>query len=291
MYAGCKFFRPNANKFMTPNGYKTSSKVIKNLIKLDGLESFRIIDIILHHEIVMPFGWNSVYAYETWFIRHHNCADSPIWLNICDNSFYCNVDKMNSSRTQSVLQKYGVTNVSQLEEIKAKKIETCVTNYGVSHHLKNKEIRQAIIETNNAIYGSDYATQNDVVKEKTKATTMHKYGVDNVSKSDEIKLKKQQTFIDRYGVTSSSYLPQTIEKSIATINHINSTIIKCEHCDVTGSISKINTFHNKYCPVITGQSRKIPYTKSKDVTCPYCGKTGKSRGMRAKHFEYCKYKD
>lgn len=41
-YAGIKFSNPNSENFMTENGYKTSSKIVKEIILNEGLNSFRI---------------------------------------------------------------------------------------------------------------------------------------------------------------------------------------------------------------------------------------------------------
>lgn len=57
-YAGCKYSNANFSNFMTKGGYQTSSKIVKNLIKSDGLASFEILRIkffdsssdVLHYE-------------------------------------------------------------------------------------------------------------------------------------------------------------------------------------------------------------------------------------------------
>jgi very-short-patch-repair endonuclease len=64
------------------------------------------------------------------------------------------------------LDKYGVENVSQLEEIKKKKIDTLMDNYGVDCAM--------------FIPG-----MIDQVNEKKRKTCLEKYGVDNVSKTLE----------------------------------------------------------------------------------------------------------
>lgn len=61
LYAGYKKVNPNHKTFMSKDGYKTSSPKIHRLIDLDGLSSFEIVDIILEEEILIPFGWSSVY--------------------------------------------------------------------------------------------------------------------------------------------------------------------------------------------------------------------------------------
>jgi len=41
-YAGCKYSSPDSNNFMTETGYQTSSKIIKQIIVDEGLNSFHI---------------------------------------------------------------------------------------------------------------------------------------------------------------------------------------------------------------------------------------------------------
>ena len=45
------------------------------------------------------------------------------------------------------LQKYGVENPKQLEEIKQKARETCLKKYGYDNPMKNKQIKQKVKET------------------------------------------------------------------------------------------------------------------------------------------------
>ncbi len=47
----------------------------------------------------------------------------------------------------TVVAKYGVENVSQLEEIKKQKEETCLKNYGVRNPNQNPEIKRRAIKT------------------------------------------------------------------------------------------------------------------------------------------------
>jgi hypothetical protein len=61
---------------MKINGYYTSSNSIHKLIQNDGLDSFKIIEIVVMED---------PYTYETSFLKENNCADSDSWLNKHNN--------------------------------------------------------------------------------------------------------------------------------------------------------------------------------------------------------------
>lgn len=76
----------------------------------------------------------------------------------------------------AIMKKYGVENISQLDDVKAKKQNTCFENYGVA-----------------------WPMQSSVVRSKAIDTLLTKYGYDNISKVPEIIEKIKDTQIDRYG--------------------------------------------------------------------------------------------
>lgn len=71
------------------------------------------------------------------------------------------------------LRKYGVDNISKVDEIKEKKKQTHIKHYG---------------------------TENNFGLESVKQTIINKYGIDNISKLDEIKENKKHTTFLHYGV-------------------------------------------------------------------------------------------
>ena len=95
-------------------------------------------------------------------------------------------------------QKYGVENISQLEEVKNKKKETTRKHLGV-----------------------DYPQQNKGVREKTRLNNIKKYGVDNPAKLKENIEKGIQTKLDRYNklcfVESPFKDKKVREKAISSI--------------------------------------------------------------------------
>lgn len=105
---------------------------------------------------------------------------------------YCGPCTKESKRDKYVntcLDKYGVDNISQLENIKEKKKETTMENYGVKNPF-----------------------QSEMIKEKSKETLIQKYGVDHNMKLEITKEKIKQTNIEKYGVPSASQNPEIYER-------------------------------------------------------------------------------
>lgn len=115
-----------------------------------------------------------------------------------------NFSKKSKSREKfedKLLQKYGVKNVFQLNEVKEKIRNTFFEKYGVDHIFKVKEIINKIKERRKSIYlekyGVDHPFKNNEIREKIKDTLFEKYGVDHNFKIKEIiessKIKNRKT--------------------------------------------------------------------------------------------------
>ena len=126
--------------------------------------------------------------------------------NIKDCCNKCKYQKIE----ENSLEKYGVKNISQLEEIKNKKQETCFKNYGVKSGFQLLEKRkQTCLEK----YGVEYVGQNEEVKKKRKQTCLEKYGVEYVLQNEEIKKKMKHNNLEKYGV-ENVYQSEEIKEKI-----------------------------------------------------------------------------
>lgn len=67
---------------------------------------------------------------------------------------------------KTCLERYGVENVSSREETKQKKMRTCYKNYGVRCGLLVPGAREKLKESNRKKYGTDYPFQSDMFWEK-----------------------------------------------------------------------------------------------------------------------------
>ena len=124
---------------------------------------------------------------------------------------------MYDTLTNSVLKKYGTTNVSKLQEIKDKKVDTVLKHYGTTNVMYVEQIKNKIKSTMINRYNVDNISKLDSIKEKKKSTILAHYGsfknvvnitfgeycrrmgVTNASQLDFVKAKKIETFMKHYG--------------------------------------------------------------------------------------------
>ena len=91
------------------------------------------------------------------------------YKDVCSQKCAC----VKSSRT--IKQKYGVSNISQLDSIKSKKKETMIKNYGSLENAYKYRIEKTE-HTNLEKYGVKNASQNNEIRQKIKSTNLKKYG-------------------------------------------------------------------------------------------------------------------
>ena len=94
----------------------------------------------------------------------------------------------------TILEKYGVENISNSQIIKDKKVETCLSNFGVEYPQQSIDIFEKGKNTKFEKYGD----KNYTNIEKTKATNLERYGVEYPVMSDFIKEKMIKTSKNYY---------------------------------------------------------------------------------------------
>lgn len=107
---------------------------------------------------------------------------------------------------QTCLDKYGVSSVLQLEEVKKKAEETSLRKYGCKRPSQSEIVKQHTRENNLKKYGSVTHMSSSEVKDKIKQTCLERYGCENYSQTDEYKERYQKTCMERYGVLNSFQL-------------------------------------------------------------------------------------
>lgn len=141
--------------------------------------------------------------------------------------------KINKKRISTNQSKYGVDNVSQINEIKEKKVETSKTNFGESYISKTNKFKEEIKKKNIENFGVEHFFQCDEFKKKSKITNLIRYDVETPSKSDLIKQKIK----DSLKIT----LHKKIFENINNITQIDDSSydINCVFCKKNFKISKI----------------------------------------------------
>ena len=126
--------------------------------------------------------------------------------------YYNNSEKFKAT----MLEKYGVENPSQLNDVKIKKEETVLKHYGVKHPFQADTIKEKIKQTSMERYGAEFYTQTVYYKERVKKTCNEKYGKDNYNQTAEAKERLKKTCLEKYGVDNPSKCSEFHQKKIAT---------------------------------------------------------------------------
>lgn len=138
------------------------------------------------------------------------------------------------------LERWGVENPSQSEEVKERKKRTFIERWGVDHPSKSdviaekkvvsfmkkwrvenpfqsEEIKEIIKETNLSRWGVENPSQSDFIKSRKIKTLLEKWGVDHPLKSEDIKSKVIKSNLKKFGVEWSLQSPE-IKERIKTTN-------------------------------------------------------------------------
>lgn len=133
----------------------------------------------------------------------------PIYCSSkCSNS---DPDKKETCR-QTVINRYGVENVSKSSVVKDRICNTFKEKYGVEWVGQSKEVQAKQKATCIEKYGVPTPFQMDDFQEKSIQTRRKKYGTDYAVQSQEVKSKITASYIDKTGFTNPSYNPDVIDK-------------------------------------------------------------------------------
>jgi hypothetical protein len=102
------------------------------------------------------------------------------------------------------LEKYGVENIFQSQEIKEKMKVTCLEKYGVEHPLQSQKVKEKIKASCLEKYGVENPFQSQKVKEKIKAACLEKLGVEYSMQSQKVREKCKATCLKNHGVNHYS---------------------------------------------------------------------------------------
>ncbi|MCK9529502.1 MAG: hypothetical protein M0R77_02900 [Gammaproteobacteria bacterium] len=124
---------------------------------------------------------------------------------------------------KTCIEKYGVENPAQLEDVKEKMKETCLERYGVEYALSSHGIREKIKQSILEEYGVQHISQAEAIKKRKIETCLENYGVSNPSQSEDIKEKKRQTNLKRYNVENPMNVKEFSKKMAENTDYIIQT--------------------------------------------------------------------
>ena len=192
---------------------------------------------------------------------------------------------------KTILDKYGVKNSFQSNEIKEKIKETNLKKYGVEYPSQSKELlnkrkesyrqktgfdfptqnpevmeksretynsrKDIIVEGNKSKFISKYGVDNPFklpeIQEKIKQTNLEKYGVDNPFKSDEIKEKIKETNLEKYGVEFPIQNDEIKEKIKQTSLEKYGTEYPIQNEEISSKMK--NTVRKKYFEILLDKTK------------------------------------
>ena len=106
-----------------------------------------------------------------------------------DGKYLCRKCKLKKNN----LEKWGVENVFQSEEIKDRIKKSNLERWGVENPSQNEEINEKIKKSISKL-------DKNIINKKRRETLKEKWGVENISQLDEIKSKKSETLLNKIGV-------------------------------------------------------------------------------------------
>ena len=119
------------------------------------------------------------------------------WSNISE----VELEKINDKKKNTIFDRYEVSNISQIDNIKSRVKETFINKYG-GYTYESDSLMNKVISTNLEKYGHTYSIHNIDIKDKIIKTNLYRYGYIYPSQSDEIKMKTSKSNLEQYGVNN-----------------------------------------------------------------------------------------
>lgn len=207
-YAGCKINSlANSSNLMTKTGYQTTSKIIKDVIKHDGLASFEILKIKHFNSS------NEALSYEARFLQKVNAAENPKFFNLHNGgkNFVNNggyklsksaKEKMRKPKSKETIEKQNTEKRSRSKDVYKKSVES----------RKKNNLTWNSKETCEKIRKANAARWSDEENRKKHSEIMQEYYKNNPV-SEETKNKKRELLKgDRNGMHGKTHNESTREK-------------------------------------------------------------------------------
>lgn len=220
-----------------------------------------------------------------WFhnlteIPKSHCNEKPMvyekfsygYKNVCK----CNVCRttISEKRRKTNTERYGSISPFGNKTIQNKSKKTLLQKYGVNNVSKLDLVQNKRTKTNLQKYQTNVPIKNKIIKSKQENTILKKYGVRNISSLEIIKNKKANTCLKNYGVTNPSKSKKIQEKK--KLNRSLKNKLKVSNRKVVA-----DTFQSEY--TIPAKLKKKHFTcischrvfssQTNLPNCPICSKT------------------
>lgn len=287
-YAGAKWGKnSDPQRLLMKNGYQTSSKTVKKIIKENGL------DVFIIRKIRFFKNKEDTQLYETRFLRKIDARNHKKFYNIHNNE-----GGMDRNQIEKILiQRYGVSSPMHSSEIKEKMKKNNLEKYGVEYTLQREDVKQKRFETNLQKYGVKTFSETEEYKSMVKNTNNLRYGVDYFNQQEYIRkeLSNMITVRDKNGNVLKVHKDDTkwlsgeyvgVQKNRGGHKLSDETKAKISKNNV-GFLGKTHSEESKRK---ISEKLKDTFSKQKSSICPHCCLVGKGPNMKRYHFDNCKTK-
>jgi hypothetical protein len=161
--------------------------------------------------------------YDKWLKNENEgfceiCGKETKFRSIKYNGYYpcCSKKCVNKHREKICLQKYGVNNINQNNEIKIRRKKVNMEKLGVEYPMQNENVKNKRKENYFNKHGIYHQMKDDKIKNKIKNTNIKKYGTPCSLSNDSIKIKRDKTWLEKYGTKYIFQSEKIKEKSKIT---------------------------------------------------------------------------
>lgn len=123
------------------------------------------------------------------YYRYHQCHDKQFG-DLCRSC-------CSKKTKRTTKEKYNYEHISQIPEIKEKKVNTFRSNFGFDYILQIPYYKENLKNKNKELYGNEYYCRTKEFKDKIISTNRRKRGVDYPSQSPEVQNKIRKSFESR----------------------------------------------------------------------------------------------
>jgi hypothetical protein len=152
--------------------------------------------------------------------------------------------KAQENRTKNISQEEINKKISIGRRKAQKQLEaTCIEKYGVANPFQNEEIKQKIKETLISKYGVDSPQKSNLIRQKTEETIQTSYGVSNPMQNLEVAAKSQKTWLQKVKDDPTKYYIRALlrgEQFWDCVSAGNNLTSICKKLDVDyGSVASV----------------------------------------------------
>lgn len=157
----------------------------------------------------------------------------------CSPKCAANNQRRNDQIKNTLIEKYGVDNISKSDIFKENLKQHNLKKYGTEHYFQSEDCRQKKESVFQEKYGVKSYTQADEFQDKRKKTALKKYGVSSYTQTDEFQKKFKKTSLEKYGVDHPMKSLEVFEKQQKNSYYYKDYILP------SGKVARVQGYEDK----------------------------------------------